>query len=41
MRAAMVISRDTFVNWAARFASVAPLARLIVDHFECPDMRGV
>ena len=38
VRAATVISRASLVKSCPRLASVAPLARLIVDHFECPDM---
>src|SRR3546814_15099245 len=36
--AAMMISRESFVKIAPRFASVAPFWRLMVDHFECPDI---
>jgi hypothetical protein len=34
----MMISRDSFVKMAPRFASAAPFCRLIVDHLECPDI---
>src|SRR5213593_4107617 len=37
-RAAIVISRATFVKTAPRFWSFAPFWRLICDHFECPDI---
>src|SRR6202521_418717 len=37
-RAAMVISRITFVKMRPRLASVAAFLCLMVAHFECPDM---
>src|SRR5689334_7172505 len=37
-RAAITISRVSRVKIAPRLASAAPFLRLIVDHFECPDM---
>ena len=39
-RAATQISRATLVKTAPRLASLAPFWRLIVDHFECPDIAG-
>src|SRR5512144_918510 len=38
MRAAIVISRMSFVKSLPRFASRAPFLCLIVCHLECPDM---
>src|SRR5882762_2445915 len=38
-RAAMVISRITFVKMRPRLASVAAFLCLIVAHLECPDME--
>jgi hypothetical protein len=38
LRAATWISRASRVNNLPRAASAAPFLRLIVDHFECPDM---
>jgi hypothetical protein len=37
-RAAKTISRVRRVKIAPRLASAAPFLRLMVDHFECPDM---
>jgi hypothetical protein len=37
-RAAIEISRASFVNSWPRLASAAPFCRLIVDHLECPDI---
>src|SRR5664279_2917066 len=37
--AAMVISRESLLKSAPRFASSAPLKRLTLDHLLCPDMR--
>src|SRR5260221_11195032 len=37
-RAATMISRETRVNTAPRFASLTPFWRLIEDHFEGPDI---
>src|SRR5437667_1524005 len=37
-RAATVTSRPRRVNILPRFASRAPFLRLIVAHFECPDI---
>src|SRR5262245_13589774 len=36
--AARMISRESLVKMAPRLASFAPFCRLIVDHFECPDI---
>src|SRR3990172_6220853 len=38
-RAATAISRASRVKIAPRLASAAPFLRLMVDHFECPDIR--
>src|SRR6185369_1087439 len=38
LRAAMAIMLPSLVNTAPRAASFAPFSRLIVDHFECPDI---
>src|SRR5689334_11359522 len=37
-RAAITISRLSRVKIAPRLASAAPFLRLMVDHFECPDI---